>query len=270
MLSAAAEPVWIEADAARFSQMLGNLLHNALKFTPPRGIVQLTLGRQDRVCRVSVKDDGQGLDPADFDRIFDPFEQAARHREQATGLGLGLALVKRLATKHNGTVRVHSEGVGHGAEFVLEVPVVQAPAAQDERPSPLARIAISPLDILVVDDNEDAAASLADLLALGGHRVTTAADGKAAVNVTMTQRPHVVICDVGLPDMSGYEVIRTLRSREVGSRVFAVALTGYAQPQDREAALAAGFDAHVAKPTPLAELDAVLGVAAERSERLRQ
>jgi CheY-like chemotaxis protein len=115
-----------------------------------------------------------------------------------------------------------------------------------------------PRTILVVDDNEDAAATLADLLALRGHRVSTASTGAAAVNAAVSERPSVVICDVGLPDMSGHDVIRAIRSREDGARVFAVALTGYAQPKDREAALAAGFDAHLAKPTQLDELDAML------------
>jgi signal transduction histidine kinase/ActR/RegA family two-component response regulator len=267
MLSDDVEPLWIEADPARFSQMLGNLLQNALKFTAPRGLVKLEVGRQGAACEVSVKDDGQGLDPADFDRIFDPFEQAGGSREGAAGLGLGLALVKRLAAKHKGTVRVHSDGVGYGAEFVLELPVIAAPAPAREFPSGLEKRRSTPMTILVVDDNEDAAATLADLLTLRGHCVSTANTGKAAVNVMFAQRPNVVICDVGLPDMSGYEVIRAIRGRENGNRVFAVALTGYAQLQDRDAALAAGFDAHLAKPTPLDELDAVLRGIAEKGYR---
>ncbi len=257
-LSDSVEPLWIEADPARFSQMLGNVLQNALKFTPPRGLVQLKIGRRGGACQVSVKDSGQGLDAADFDRIFDPFEQAARTRGGATGLGLGLALVKRLVVKHHGTVRVHSEGVGHGAEFVLDFPVIAAPAPAGEYPAALHEKRSTPTTILVVDDNDDAAATLADLLALGGHCVSIANTGKAAVDAMDAQRPDVVICDLGLPDMSGYDVIRAIRSRESGKRVFAVALTGYAQPQDRDSALAAGFDAHLPKPTPLEELDALL------------
>jgi CheY-like chemotaxis protein/two-component sensor histidine kinase len=259
-----AEALWVEADAARFAQMLGNLLHNALKFTPPGGLVRLEVARRGDACEVAVKDSGQGLDPADLERIFDPFEQAAPSRDGVGGLGLGLALVRRLALKHHGTVRARSDGPGRGAEFVLELPLVAAPAVASASGAPGANLGTAPLSILVVEDNEDAAATLADLLSLGGHRLRIACSGGTGVSLTASERPDVVICDVGLPDMSGYEVIRRVRASEHGRRVFAVAMTGYAQPQDREEALAAGFDAHLAKPPPLAELEVLLERAARR------
>jgi CheY-like chemotaxis protein len=160
-------------------------------------------------------------------------------------------------------VCAHSEGLGRGAEFVVALPLIPAP--MPAAPATARRATTPPLDIVVVEDNEDAAETLADLLALGGHRVRTAGTGGSGVSTVRAERPDVVICDVGLPDMSGYDVVRAIRTAEEGgSRVFAVALTGYAQPQDRDQALAAGFDAHLPKPPPLEDLEALLAEANRR------
>ena len=264
LLSEPSEPLWVAADAERFSQMVGNLLHNALKFTPARGRVELSVTRQGATGEVRVKDSGQGIEPADLERIFDPFHQSRRSRERGGGLGLGLALVKGLAERHGGSARAVSAGRGKGAEFAIVLPLVDPPAHRARADAAAPPGDRAPLNILIVEDNEDAAATLADLLAMDGHAVTIAGTGQAGVAAALARPPDALICDVGLPDMSGHDVIRAIRARSDGAHVFATALTGYAQPQDREAALAAGFDAHLPKPPPLEELEALLAEAARR------
>ncbi|BDG06615.1 hybrid sensor histidine kinase/response regulator [Anaeromyxobacter oryzae] len=262
LLSQAGEPLWVDVDAARLSQMVGNLLSNALKFTPPGGRVRVGVDRRGGACEVSVSDTGLGIDAADLERIFDPFVQSERTRHGHGGVGLGLALVRDLADRMGGEVRAESDGPGRGAEFVISLPLEAAPpdGAVASRADPEAM----GLSVLIVEDNQDAATTLADLLALGGHRVSTAGTGRAGIEAVAARAPDVLICDVGLPDMSGHDVIRAVRSSAPQTPVFAVALTGYAQPADREAALAAGFDAHLPKPPPLEELDVLLGEVARR------
>jgi PAS domain S-box-containing protein len=264
LLAQADEPIWVDADAARLSQLVGNLLHNALKFTPPRGQVRVGVERRSGACHLSVSDTGLGIEAADLERIFEEFVQLDRTRHGQGGMGLGLALVRELAGRMGGTVRAASAGPGQGAEFVVSLPLrsppprAAAPAASDR--------SVTGLSILVVEDNEDAAATLADLLDLDGHDVVTAGTGRAGIDAVLARPPDVLICDVGLPDLSGHGVIREVRARLPLGGVFAIALTGYAQPQDREAALSAGFDAHLPKPPPLDALDALLREAARRKE----
>ena len=265
LLAEGAEPAWVEADQARLAQMVGNLLNNALKFTPPDGQVEVRVQRRGSMCEVAVRDTGMGIEPADLDRIFHPFVQAERTRLGAQGgLGIGLALVRELAEKHGGAVRAASGGTGQGSEFTLTIPLAAGPvttptgAEMDEEACPAAR-----LSILIVEDNEDGGAALADLLALSGHQVRLVTTGRAGLEAVSAHPPDVLLCDVGLPDMSGYEVIRAIRSART-TQVFAIALTGYAQPQDRREALQAGFDAHLPKPPPLEELNTLLEGAARR------
>jgi len=255
------EPLWLDADPTRLAQMVGNLLSNALKFTPPGGEVRVGLGKRGDRCEIGVRDTGAGIAPADLERIFDPFVQAERTREQRHGgLGIGLALVRDLARQHGGEIRAASDGAGRGAEFVLSLPLASTPAV--EAPAAAEAGAPAPLDILVVEDNEDAGASLLDLLTLGGHRVRLTGSGRAGLTAAAAAPPDVLLCDVGLPDVSGHEVIRRLRA--AGSTVFAVALTGYAQAEDRRLALSAGFDAHLSKPPELDELGRLLRRAGAR------
>jgi CheY-like chemotaxis protein len=261
-LEAAGEPSWVEADAARLAQMVGNLLGNALKFTPAGGQVRVGVARKDATCEVSVRDTGVGIERGDLRRIFEPFVQVERTRRTHGGLGIGLALVREMASRHGGSVRAESDGPGEGAEFVIQLPLVAPPAAPRPRAS-LERGA-GRLSVLVVEDNVDAGETLVELLALGGHRASTVATGRDGVAAIEALRPDVLICDIGLPDMSGYDVIRVLRATPAGRRLYAVALTGYAQPRDREEALAAGFDAHLPKPPPLDELEAMLVALARR------
>jgi PAS domain S-box-containing protein len=255
------EPAWVDADAARLAQMVGNLVTNALKFTQSGGHVKVAIRTKGHACEISVRDTGMGIEPADLERIFEPFVQAGRaHPGARSGLGIGLALVKDLTVKHGGSVRAESEGLGKGAEFVLTLPLTAAPTDITSRVE--LGESISGLSVLVVEDNEDAGLSLADLLGLTGHQVEVVGTGRAGIEAVSANAPDVLICDVGLPDLSGYEVVRTLRM--AGSRVFAIALTGFAQPQDREQALEAGFDAHLAKPPALDRLNELMAEAARK------
>jgi PAS domain S-box-containing protein len=263
LLKAAADPAWVDADAARLAQMIGNLLHNALKFTPPGGRAEVVVQQRGGTCAIGVRDTGMGIAAEDLATLFTPFAQAERTRSHSQGgLGIGLSLVRELAALHGGSVRASSPGVGQGAEFVIELPLAAAP--DDALAGPPAPQAATGLSILLVEDNEDAAATLADVLALKGHAVRTVGTGRDAVEAAARDLPQVIICDIGLPDLGGHDVIRAIRASGAGGRVFAVALTGYAQPQDREAALAAGFDAHLPKPPVLEELEALLVDAARR------
>ncbi len=246
------EPLWLDADATRIAQVAQNLLTNAAKFTQPSGLVDVKLRKVGGACELRVRDSGAGIDPPLLDRIFEPFEQAERTRGRAGGgMGIGLALVKNLVTMHAGTVRALSEGTERGAEFIVCLPLAPKP---EEVPPPSRAAAGRSLSVLIIEDNEDAGLSLSDLLELQGHRVRLAADGKAGVAAFREERPDVVICDVGLPDISGYEVMRLIRQLPDVHPCFALAVTGYAQPDDVERAREAGFDAHLPKPPPLEEL----------------
>jgi PAS domain S-box-containing protein len=258
------EPLWVEADGARLGQMISNVLSNALKFTPARGHVRIASVRQAAGCEIRVQDDGIGIGPGDLQRIFEPFVQVDRPRHTHGGMGIGLALVREFALKHGGTVRAESAGPGQGAEFVIELPSVSPPAGRQASRGPDARAA--GLSVLIVEDNADAAETLAELLELSGHRVRTVGLGRAGVEAVAAGAPDVLLCDIGLPDMTGHDVIRDIRATPAGRRLFGVALTGYAPPRDPAAPLAAGFDAHLAKPPPLEELEQLLAdVAARRA-----
>jgi signal transduction histidine kinase/ActR/RegA family two-component response regulator len=255
----AGEPLWVEVDEARLGQMITNLLHNALKFTPAGGRVQLCVQRAAGCCEVRVRDTGIGIDGADLRRIFEPFVQVERTRHTHGGVGIGLALVRKLAELQGGAVHAESGGAGAGAEFVLRLPLAPPP---DDVPSRSPDVNDArPLSIVVIDDNEDVALTLADLLEQLGHAVVTARSGAAGLEAVAARAPDVLLCDVGLPDMSGYDVIRAVRARAGGRGPFAVALTGYAQPRDRELAAGAGFDAHLGKPAGMEELEELLARA---------
>jgi PAS domain S-box-containing protein len=252
-----AAPVWLEADATRLSQVVGNLLQNAAKFTPRGGRAAVCVRAADGRATIRVRDDGAGIAPELLDRVFEPFTQGERTLARTKGgLGLGLALVKGLVELHGGAVAARSDGPGAGAELVVSLPLAAAPAARDGVDEALAGAA--PLTVLVVDDNLDAAQSLADVLALGGHRVHVAGDGASGVALARATLPDLVLCDIGLPDVDGYEVARTLRADASLRATRLVAVSGYAQPEDRARALAAGFEAHLAKPVALDRLAELL------------
>ncbi len=258
-----AAPLWLDADPTRIAQVLGNLLQNAAKFTDAHGRVTVAIERDDgEHAVVRITDDGVGIEPEILPKLFEPFMQAdeSLHRSQG-GLGLGLALIKGLVELHGGSVQAHSEGLGCGAEFTVRLPLAgpshqAAPEAPARAAPPAAR------RVLVIEDNPDSAETLCELLSLAGHEVEIAHDGPAGIEKALSSRPHIVVCDIGLPGMSGYDVARAMRAEPSLAATLLVALTGYALPQDREQALRAGFDHHLSKPVSLDELQSVLGSSA--------
>jgi CheY-like chemotaxis protein/two-component sensor histidine kinase len=249
---------WADADRTRIAQVIGNLLQNAAKFTRHGDTVSLALRAEKGAAEIVVRDTGAGIDPALLPKLFQPFVQGHRTLARTEGgLGLGLSLVKGIAELHGGTVRVESAGKGAGAEFVIRLPLAaSAPTRQPGRASaaregPQRRV-------LVVDDNQDAAESLAELVEMLGHSSEVAFDGPTAIAKARACSPDVVLCDIGLPGMSGYEVARAVRGH-LANRVLLVALSGYARPEDLKAAVEAGFDRHVAKPASADAIDELLG-----------
>ncbi len=251
-----AGPLWVDADPTRVAQVIGNLLQNAAKFTPARGHVVLAIDAVDGAARLVVRDDGMGMEPGDVERMFEPFAQAEAGLARTNGgLGLGLALVKALVELHGGTVVARSDGPGRGSEFTAILPLAEEPAA---RPVPTPAPVPGGRLVLVVEDNPDAARTLADVLELQGHRVLIAGDGAGGLALAREARPDVVLCDIGLPDMDGFAVARALRADPALRGTRLVALSGYALPEDRARAREAGFDAHLAKPASIEELARLL------------
>ena len=254
------EPCWTDADPTRLAQVVGNLLSNALKFTPAGGRVAVEVRREGARVTLRVRDTGVGIAKATLDTLFAPFAQAAQPLDRSSGgLGLGLALVKGLVELHGGKVSAISAGTGRGAEFIIELLPTTAPATVTAAPAaPAAR---RPRRVLVIEDNVDAAESLKDLLELHGHVVEVAPDGPNGLTLARTFRPEVVLCDIGLPGMSGYEVAKAFRRDPDLRGPLLVALTGYARPEDRQRALDAGFTRHVAKPPSAETLHRVVSEA---------
>jgi CheY-like chemotaxis protein/anti-sigma regulatory factor (Ser/Thr protein kinase) len=251
-------PLRAAADPTRVAQVVGNLLQNAAKFTPAGGRVEVRARRAGDRVEVSVRDSGVGIDPAVRDRVFEPFVQGDRTLARSGGgLGLGLALVKGLAELHGGGVTVESEGAGRGSEFRFWLPA--GAEARPPAPEPGAgATAAGRRRVLVVDDNRDAAESLAELVEAFGHEVEIAHDGPTALARARATRHDVVLCDIGLPGMSGYDVARALREDPGAGFGQLVAVSGYAQPDDQRRAVEAGFDQHVAKPPDPSELERLL------------
>ena len=253
-----ATPLMLDADATRISQVVLNLLTNAAKFTAAGGrvwIVAVALG--DRVA-LTVRDTGIGIAPDDQERVFGMFVQLNRDlRRSQTGLGIGLTLVKQMTEMHGGTVSVWSAGVGHGSEFTVTLPLAVGVEAVRRAPAegPEAR---PTMRILVVDDSTDGADSLAFLLRAAGHEVFTAYEGKTAIRLAETHRPDVALLDIGMPEVSGYDVARAIRREVWGRPMRLIALTGWGQAEHRRRSLEVGFDDHLVKPIELDLLENVL------------
>jgi PAS domain S-box-containing protein len=260
-LSLPAEPIWIEADAARLEQVIQNLLQNAAKYTPDDGRIHVIVQLEGLDVVLRVRDNGIGIRPDLLPYVFDMFTQAEGQLDRTRGgLGIGLALVKRLVALHGGTVEVEST-VGQGSEFIVRMPASRSPQSAST-PEPEQAAETPPLRILVVDDSADAAGSLAMLLEASGHAVSVAHGGRAALSLAEERRPQVAFVDIGLPELDGYEVAKLLRRTTGLADIVLVALTGYGRPRDRRRSRAAGFDHHVAKPADSACLKAILREAA--------
>jgi len=255
--------VKLDADPLRLSQIIGNLLTNASKYTDPDGHIALSARVQHGELVISIKDDGVGLAPDVIPGLFTMFSQVNSAIDRAEGgLGIGLALVKGLVSLHGGRVEARSEGLGRGSEFIVVLPprvLAPAPAAGATSEIPTTR-AESPgrARVLVVDDNRDAAESLALVLGLMGYDMLTAFSGADALEIGARERPQAVVLDIGMPGMSGHEVARRMRLEAWGRHAAIVALTGWGQEQDKQAARAAGFDAHLTKPVDPAAVERVL------------
>ncbi|HEX6203468.1 MAG TPA: ATP-binding protein [Thermoanaerobaculia bacterium] len=247
------EPLWVEGDLARLAQCLANLLTNAAKYTPRGGRIEIALRRAGDEAVVAVTDDGVGIAPEMLPQVFELFVQAERSLDRSQGgLGIGLSLVRRLIEMHGGRVEARSEGLGHGSTFEVTLPRIDPPAEGSGRSD---ETAARPRRVLVVDDNPDAADSLALLLELRGHQAEAVHGARQALDRVREAAPEVVLLDIGMPEIDGYEVARRLRA--AGCKAVLVAVTGYGRSDDVERARAAGFDAHVTKPVAYQELERV-------------
>jgi PAS domain S-box-containing protein len=256
-----AAPLWLRGDATRLAQVIGNLLSNASKFSQPGGRVDVRVEAEPtgRAALVAVRDTGMGIEPAMLGQVFEPFIQADLGLDRSKGgLGLGLALVRGLVELHGGAVEVRSEGLGKGATFGVRLPLAPDEAAAGAGPAERAARAGGGLRILVIEDNRDTADSLQELLTLIGHQVEVAYAGPAGLELASRFRPDVVLCDIGLPGLDGFEVARALRRDPAARDAYLVAQSGYGQEEDRRRARAAGFDLHLRKPVGLAELQRIL------------
>ena len=245
----------LDADRARLVQTIANLLVNAAKFTPPHGLIALRALVHGDVLLVSVRDNGIGMEASSLSRIFDLFAQTPVPGEAPTGLGIGLSLARQFAQMHGGMLQATSEGLGRGSEFVLTLPVVigRVAALDIEKDFQLTSSlvglnTVGARKILVVDDNVDAANTLHDLLDLDGFEVTTAYDGVAAVSAAAAIQPEVVVMDIGMPGMNGYDAARLIREQPGGKGMVLIALTGWGQATDKKRSSLAGFDHHLVKP----------------------
>ena len=241
-------PAWVDADPTRLEQVLGNLLANALKYTPSGGAITVRVAADGDSAVLEVEDTGAGILPELRHKVFDLFVQGERTLDRAQGgLGIGLTLTRALVEMHGGTVEARSAGAGRGATFTIRLPRIPAPAAtaRPPKPAPATRV---PRRILLVEDNVDAREMLRAQLAQEGHDVHAAADGPTGVEMAAAVRPDVVLIDIGLPGFDGYEVARRIRVSAWGKSMLLVALTGYGQADDRRRALDAGCDLHVTKP----------------------
>jgi PAS domain S-box-containing protein len=255
-----AEAIWLHADPARLEQVVVNLLNNAAKYTDEGGLIGLEARSEGQEMVLTVRDTGIGIDLNHFPDIFDLFTQAARSLDRSQGgLGIGLSLVQRLVDMHRGTVEVRSEGLGRGSEFTIRLPLPPSPAPEPPpAPKGLAERPAHSGRVLVVDDNVDSAEILARLLRMSGHDVRTAYAGPTALEAAVAHPPDVVLLDIGLPGLNGYEVARRLRQYPQLAGVRLVAMTGYGQESDLRLAREAGFDEHLVKPVDFPKVKELL------------
>ena len=266
------EPTWLFADATRLSQVFSNLLNNAAKYTENGGQISLSAEAAGGRVRVRVRDNGTGISAETLPHVFELFTQEGRSLDRAQGgLGIGLSLVQRLVEMHGGSVEARSAGRGEGSEFVVELPTMATPekAAVEKAPAETARTAVASAAgtrrILVVDDNRDAAVTLTKLLRRRGHEVQTGFDGEEAVRMAREFDPDVVVLDIGLPKLNGYDAAQEIRRQSERQNLTLIALTGWGQEEDRRRAKEAGFTHHLTKPVVFEELVGLLGKSEEEA-----
>ena len=262
----------VSGDPTRLTQALGNVLGNAAKYTDRGGRIELLCARHGSDVEIRVRDNGIGIPAELLPRIFDLFTQLERTSDySSSGLGIGLALVRRIVEMHGGTVTAHSAGAGGGSEFVMRLPLITDAAARTEEHAEVPRSRAVPAvarRILLADDNADALESLATVLRLRGHEVYSAPNGAIALETAARHMPEVALLDIGMPLVDGYEVARRIRAQEWGKSVTLVALTGWGQESDRRRSREAGFDTHLVKPLDLDRLTALLAQLPARGSRL--
>jgi PAS domain S-box-containing protein len=261
-------PVYINADPTRLTQVFLNLLHNASKYSGPGARISLAAAREDNEVIVRVMDPGVGIPQDMLGAIFDIFTQVDRTLEKAHGgLGIGLSLVQRLVRLHGGSVEARSRGPSQGSEFIVRLPTVR-PEPTDDAPGPAGTPAAASgcCRILVADDNEDAAVSLATLLRLLGHDVRTAFDGLAAVQAAADFKPDVIMLDIGMPKLNGYDACRRIRAQPWGKQALVIAVTGWGQDEDKRRSREAGFDHHLVKPV---DSSMIAELASSRAKKQR-
>ena len=254
------QPTYVNADPTRLTQVVGNLLNNACKFTESGGNIRLTVDRKGGQALILVEDTGIGIAAEQLPGIFEMFTQADRsHERSRDGLGLGLTLARSLIELHDGTIEARSAGVGQGSEFVLRLPLLSGPPPV-LRAATTGHKSVAKIQrrILVVDDSRDSAESMAMLLKLLGHEVQVAHDGLEAVEGAAAFQPNVILLDIGLPRLNGYEAARRIREQQRHESLTLVALTGWDQEEDRRRSEEAGFDAHLVKPVDFAALTTLL------------
>ena len=258
------DEVWLDADAARLEQVVANLLNNAAKFTGDGGAISLDAERPDDYIIVRVKDNGTGIPPDLLPHIFDLFKQGSRSLDRPQGgLGIGLTLARQLVEMHGGSIEAHSRGPGLGSEFAIRLPVLSRAAEPVARPEAAAGSPARPLRVLVVDDNEDTAEMMSLLLRLEGHEVEVAHSGPSALEAAAAHRPDVIVLDIGLPGLDGFQVAERLRQDPAMKEVMLIAASGYGQEADRRRSWEAGFDHHLVKPVDPDEIQRLLVEAAE-------
>jgi PAS domain S-box-containing protein len=263
-VSLPAEPIWLQGDPTRLEQVVVNLLNNAAKYTDEGGQIGLTAQQEGDQVVLRVRDTGVGIAPELLPRIFDLFTQADRTLDRSQGgLGIGLSLVQKLVELHGGKVEAHSAGLGQGSEFIVRLPAL-SPAGKPIAPIETAQPSAQTSRVLVVDDNIDAADMLVMMLQMFGHEVKAAYDGQTALETAISYEPEVVLLDIGLPDMDGYEVSRRLRQHPQTKGVRLIAMTGYGQDSDRQLSQEAGIDHHLVKPVAPQKLQELLATREKR------
>jgi CheY-like chemotaxis protein len=239
----------------RLTQIVANLLNNAVKYTSAGGLIEIVAAVDRAWVEVTVRDNGVGIPPDQLDHVFEMFYQVDRTIERAhAGLGIGLTLVERLARLHGGEATARSDGIGRGSEFTVRLPLADQPARRDTASQPAGGRAVRGLRIVVAADSVDSALTLAALLSAAGHDVEAVHDGFAALQRAAEFRPHVLVLDIGMPGLNGYDTCRRIRAEPWGRNAVIVAVTGWGTDDDRRRSREAGFDAHLVKPVDYTEL----------------